>query len=194
MICVTQTILCYQTWCVCIDTSESLRAELNIPDDAIVFGSMSGADEYSLEYVKQAVIDISNNPEFNNIYFVYLNIDPFGPSNERIKFLPGTSDMKYKRMFINTCDAMLYARKGGETFGLACGEFSICDKPVIARPGEHSKAHEVILGNDMIHHTNYNECYEIITNWNKYKKDVSNNGYKFYSPAHAMSTFNTYLR
>lgn len=36
-----------------------------------------------------------------------------------------------KTTFINTCDAMLWARHDGETFGLAIGEFSSKNKPVI---------------------------------------------------------------
>jgi len=105
------------------ETNENLREELNIPKDAIVFGSYSGADEYTNEDVKRAVSDIVMDDKYSNIYFIYLNIERFGPESPRLKFLPGTTNMKYKRMFINTCDAMLYARNGGETFGLACGEF-----------------------------------------------------------------------
>jgi hypothetical protein len=175
------------------DTSDNLRIELGIPKDAIVFGSYSGADEYTNEDVKRAVSNIVSDPKFNNIYFIYLNIDKFGPDSSRLKFLPGTSDMRYKRMFINTCDAMLYARNGGETFGLACGEFSICNKPVIACPGQHSNAHEVILGDDMIKFNNYEEVYEIITSWPKYNKDVSNNGYKEYTPEKVMMNFKKHL-
>jgi hypothetical protein len=175
------------------NTSDNLRDELGIPKDAIVFGSYSGSDEYTNEDVRKAVSDIVLNSNYSNIYFIYLNIDRFGPQSHRLLFLPGTADMRYKRMFINTCDAMLYARNGGETFGLACAEFSICDKPVIACPGQHSNAHEVILGDDIIPFKNYEDVYDIITNWPKYKKDVSNNGYKQYSPEKVMENFKKHL-
>lgn len=175
------------------DTSDNLREELNIPTNAIVFGSYSGADEYTNEDVKRAVSNIVLDDKYNNIYFIYLNIDKFGPESPRLKFIPGTADMRFKRMFINTCDAMLYARNGGETFGLACGEFSICDKPVIASPGLHSNAHEVILGDDMIKFHNYDEVYDIITSWPKHMKDVSNNGYKEYTPFKIMMNFKKHL-
>jgi hypothetical protein len=88
---------------------------------------------------------------------------------------------------------MLYARNGGETFGLACGEFSISNKPIIAAPGQHSNAHEVILGDDMIKFHNYDEVYNIITSWPKYNKDVSNNGYKQYTPERVMANFKKHL-
>jgi hypothetical protein len=175
------------------DTQDNLREELGIPQDAIVFGSYSGADEYTNQDVKMAVSNIVNDPKYSNIYFIYLNIDTFGPESPRLRFLPGTADMRYKRMFINTCDAMLYARNGGETFGLACGEFSVCDKPVIACPGQHSNAHEVILGKDLIPFHDYYEVFDILTNWPRDKKDVQHNGYKEYSPERVMSNFKMHL-
>lgn len=175
-------------------TTENLRADLGIPEDATVFGTYSGADCFNIDYIRRAVVDIVSNPAYAHIYFLFLNIDPFGPQdNPRIRFLPGTSDMAYKRKFINTCDAMLYGRDGGETFGLSCGEFSLCDKPVIGRPGEHSWAHEDILGDDMIRHTSYDELVQILTNWESYKKDVSRNGYKKYTPEMVMERFKNVL-
>jgi hypothetical protein len=176
------------------DTNENLRKELGIPNDATVFGSYSGADEYTNEDVKKAVSSICINPAFNNIYFIYLNVDKFGPESPRLKFLPGTADMRYKRMFINSCDAMLYARNDGETFGLAIGEFSVCNKPVIACPGQHDNAHEVILGDNMIKFHNYSEVYDIITSWPKYNKDVSKNGYKEYTPESVIANFDKHIK
>lgn len=175
------------------DTDENLRQQLQIPENAIVFGAYCGADEYNIDYVRKAIIDISNDPQYSNIYFIFMNIIPFCAESEHIRFLPGTCDMKMKRMFINTCNAMLYGRAGGETFGLACGEFSICNKPVIGRAQEHSCAHIDILGDDMIKHNSYDELIDIITNWSKYNKDVSNNGYKQYTPLKVMQNFQKHL-
>jgi hypothetical protein len=176
------------------DTEETMREELGIPKDAIVFGSMSGADEYSVDYVRKTVVDVVSNPAYSNVYFVFLNIDRFGPTSERLKFLPGTADMVQKRRFINTCDAMLYGRSGGETFGLACGEFSVAGKPVIGRAGETGNSHELILGEAMIKHSNYAECFDIVTHWQTYKKDVSHNGYFAYLPSTVMETFSKALK
>jgi hypothetical protein len=175
------------------DSSEDLREELNIPKDAIVFGTYSGKECFDIDYIRKVVEDIGSNPAFPNIYFIFLYIEQFGPPSDRIKFLPGTTDGVYKRKFINTCNAMLYGREGGETFGLSCAEFSLCDKPIIGRAEEHSRAHFMILGDDMIKHTNYDELYEIVTQWPKHNKDVSNNGYKKYTPAYVMNIFSQYL-
>ena len=170
-----------------------LRESLGIPKDAIVFGTYSGKECFDIDYVRKVVETVGSDPAFSNVYFIFMYIDPFGPSSDHIKFLPGTSDLIYKRKFINTCNAMLYGRNGGETFGLACAEFSLCDKPVIGRAEEHSRAHLMILGDNMIKHTNYDELYEILTQWPKHNKDVSNNGYKKYTPSYVMNIFNEYL-
>jgi hypothetical protein len=164
-------------------TTENLRAELGIPQYAKVFGTYSGADEFTIDYVKEVVVSA---PE--DIYFIFLNVDRFC-SKKNVIFLPGTANLEYKRKFINTCDAMLYGRSGGETFGISIGEFSVCNKPVIGRAGEKGRFHEDTLGEHMIKHTNYNECFDIVTNWDKYKKDVSNNNYHKFSPENVMKIF-----
>jgi len=174
-------------------TQANLRQQIGIPADALVFGAHGGFETYTVEYVKQAVINIITSGLYPNIYFIYLCIEPFGPKHPNLQFYPGTPDMEYKRSFINTCDAMIYGRGGGETFGLACGEFSICDKPVIARREEHSNAHIEILGSDLIGHSSYTELYDILTHWDTYKKDVSKNGYKEFTPEKVMTIFKNHL-
>jgi len=171
------------------ETNEDLREILNIPKDATVFGAYCGADEYNEEDVVEVVKNVSKDPNYSNVYFIFMNVDVFGEPNERLIFLPGTSDMIKKRQFINTCDAMLYGRKGGETFGISVGEFSICNKPVIARGDNRSDFHITTLGDDMIKHFNYQQCFDIITNGEKYKKDVSNNGYNKYRLENVMKEF-----
>jgi len=170
------------------DTQDTLHEELQIPKDALVFGSYGGIECYNLDYVKQAVRNVVGSGQYPNIYFIYMCHEPF-ITHPNVRSLPGSTDMKRKRMFINTCDAMLYARDGGETFGLSVGEFSLCNKPIIARSKEHSCAHIDILGSDLIGHSNYEEVYDIITHWDTYKKDVSQNGYKRYTPEYVMQIF-----
>jgi len=175
------------------DTNENIRDELNIPKDAIVYGCYCGADEYTDEDVKRAIISIGNDPIYSKIYFIFMNIIPFCPPCDRIIFAEGSSDLKIKRMFINTCDAMIYGRTGGETFGLACGEFSLCNKPIIARKDIRCHAHQDILGDAMIPFQSYDEVYTILTNWDKYKKDVSGNGYHEYTPEKVIQIFQKFI-
>jgi hypothetical protein len=185
------------------ETKENLRVEFGIPEDALVFGTYSGADEFNISYIKEVVerLVTSKKEEDQKFWFVFLNIDPFGSdearASQRLKFLPGTSNMDYKRKFINTCNGMLYGRAGGETFGLSCGEFSVCDKPILGRPGEHSKFHEQMLGDAMIHHTNAGELLYSLHNWSvicaSKMNAVKTNGYKQYTPEKVIGIFQKYL-
>jgi len=166
------------------DTNENMRKMLNIPDDATVFGTYSGADCFNIPYVKEAVM------KSESTYFIFMNINPFCKETEYIRFLSGTTDNKTKRMFINTCNAMLYGRDGGETFGIACGEFSVCNKPIICR--EEKSAHIHILGKEkVILHHNLEELMEILKNFPK--KIVEDNKYKEYTPEKVMKIFKSYL-
>jgi hypothetical protein len=171
----------------------TLRESLGIPQGATVFGSYGGSDEI-LWYVRNAIIDISNNPAYSNIYFLFMNIPSFAENSERLRFLKGTDNMDIKRAFINTCDAMVYGRIWGETFGLACAEFSVCDKPVIGNRSPKDKFHIQTLGDSFIGHDSYEECYTILTEYPRFKKDVSKNNYKKYTPEIVMNTFNSMVQ
>ncbi len=185
------------------ETEETLRAELGIPEDALVFGTYSGADEFNIPYIKEVVerLVTSTKPKDQQFWFVFLNINPFGSAeaqaSPRLKFLPGTANMEYKRKFINMCNGMLYGRDGGETFGLSIGEFSVCNKPILGRPGEHSKFHEQTLGAAMIPHSNAGELLHILHNWSlvsaAHMNAVETNGYKRYTPERVMQIFSKHL-
>ena len=86
---------------------------------------------------------------------------------------------------------MIWARHGGETFGLAIAEFSFCNKPVIATHSPYmDNAHYYLLGNKGIWYNSIKELYQIILNFNKdeiAKKDW--NAYRDYSPEKVMKIF-----
>lgn len=172
------------------ETKEDLRKLCGIPQNALVFGTYSGATVFDIPYIKQCVQDLGNDPKHPELYFVFMNIDRFCEPSPRIIFLKGSVDLKEKRKFINTCDAMLYGRSHGESFGLACGEFSLCDRPVIASTTPvYDRFHLDVLGKDAILHNSYAELHTILTNWERFKKDVSNNGYKAFTPERVMTIF-----
>lgn len=98
--------------------------------------------------------------------------------------------MIFKRKFINTCDGLIHAREGGETFGLTCGEFSICKKPVITWGGSEGNEHLLILKDKAVVYNNSEELETIITSFTKDKYDVNENGYMFYNPENVMKIFN----
>ncbi len=126
------------------DTEDTLRDTLAIPEEATVFGCYGGRDSFDIGFVKDSVI-----PQILDTlpltYFIFMNIKKF-IDHPRAIFLPASADMDEKTAFINTCDAMLHARKRGETFGLAIGEFSLRDKPVLTFGGSKERAHLDVLG------------------------------------------------
>ena len=162
-------------------TDDTLRDKLHIPADATVFGCYGGKESFDIRFVQECVQEIALKNE--TTYFIFLNIQPFVKyDGKNIIFLPGTTDLDYKEKFINTVDAMLHARSDGETFGLAVGEFSIKNKPVITykpallirakdlfcsflgkRP-RYAVAHLENLGNCAITYTNQKELSYILQN------------------------------
>ena len=79
--------------------------------------------------------------------------------------MPTTVDEIYKAKFINTCDAYLHARKQGESFGIAVGEFSVSNKPVITWANSEEKSHIEILGDKALVYENSEKLINIIENF-----------------------------
>ena len=94
--------------------------------------------------------------------FVKRNI--FRPYRNII-FLPPTLDIDRKVKFINTSDAFLHARRQGESFGMAIGEFSIKNKPIITWALSDEKSHIDILKEKSILYHNQNDLENILSNF-----------------------------
>ena len=92
--------------------------------------------------------------------------------HKNIIYLPGNSDMIYKRKFINTTDASLHARYGGETFGLTCGEFAICEKPVITYGQSPENEHLLILKEKAVIYDSFEDLFNILNTFTKNKYDM----------------------
>ncbi len=165
----------------------NLKTELNIPSNSLVFGTYSGSDA-NVPYILEVVKRIVN--EDKNIYFIFMNIEPF-IDHPKVIFIRGTANMEVKSRFINTCDGMLYSRQLGETFGIAIGEFSMHNKPIICCREAEDKFHLQTLGSNCLLHSNAEQLYEILTHWNIYKKNinVNDNKYKIYTPEYVMNIF-----
>ena len=128
--------------------SADLRSQLGIPRDAIVFGRHGGPTTFDLTWVPPVVTTVARRRR--DLHFVFLNTTfprpRFRALSKNVHFLPATVDPAARSRFINTCDAMIHARQGGESFGLACAEFSAHGKPVITWSGGVDRAHHEILG------------------------------------------------
>ena len=107
--------------------SRSLRQEIGIPQDAFVFGRHGGFDQFDVPFVQEAVRGFSRP----DVFMVFMNTRPFMPSSSHVVFLPGDAALQARSDFVHACDAMLHGRSDGETFGMACGEFSLAGKPVL---------------------------------------------------------------
>ncbi len=146
------------------EIGSNLRSNLGIPETATVLGWYWGSDSFNFEFVKETVLSAIEGR--NDLYFLFMNMDPFA-QHERLIFLPGNSDLHYKVQFINTCDGMLHARGIGESFGLACGEFSIKGKPVITYALSPQRSHIEILGDKAILYKGKKDLAEIFSNFNR---------------------------
>ncbi len=173
------------------DTLDDLRAELHIPLNSVVFGRHGGYDGFDHPDAQGAVRRIV--AEGHSIYFVFLNTQPFLPYSPNVIFLPKTTCPLYKTKFINTCDAMIYGRSRGETFGLAIGEFSSRNKPIFAALQAPDRMHQVILQHKAFWFLDEDDLFrKMVTfrpvpheDWNRYRE---------FSPETVMATFGKLLQ
>jgi hypothetical protein len=166
--------------------NQNMRDTLNIPIDAVVYGRHGGYEQFDIEYVQRIIVEVAK--QNTNIYFLFVNTKPFCENLKNIIHIPIIIDLDEKVKFINTCDAMIWARSGGEVFSLSQGEFSIKNKPIlccnIGYPG-----HTHLLQDKAIWY-NQSILKDIIVNFNKeemQKKDW--NAYKYYTPENVMGIF-----
>ncbi len=119
-----------------------LRTELGIGPEEKVIGTYGGKLNFDIRSAREAVTEMMASR--TGLRFIFMNTEKFVDHANAI-FLPGSTDIDYKVRFINTCDAMLHARRLGESFGLACGEFSVRNKPVITfLHNKHTHHHDVL--------------------------------------------------
>jgi len=167
------------------DEQADLRSELNIPQDAFVFGRTGGKDTWSLPFANDVIKKtLLKKP---NYYFIFQNTERF-IDHERVFFIKNTAHMTYKTKFINSCDAMLHARFEGESFGLACGEFSLRNKPVITWLGSNERNHIEVLGEKGLYYSNATELLDVLLSFNK-EPDRDWNCYQDFSPEKVMKKF-----
>jgi hypothetical protein len=145
-----------------VEETGDLKAEIGIPENEAVFGRHGGDDSFDIPWVQNAVVEIAR--KHPQIWFLFLNTREFpgaiGVPN--IRFLPPTADPIRKRLFLNSCDAMLHGRMRGETFGLSCLEFAMIGKPVLTYAGSPERAHLEILGDTAVHYKNSCELKEFL--------------------------------
>ena len=175
--------------CEKLPTSEyNFREKNNIPLNATVFGGYGGSTEFNIESVKNAIRNVVRKRD--DVYFVFMNFTPFD-EHPQVKFFPGNYDLKEKSAFVDACDAMIHARSGGETFGLAVSEFALSNKPIITYGLSGENNHIEILKELAIIYKGYEDVFDIFENLSKYiKYDNYDLPYKQFSPEIIMDKFN----
>lgn len=170
------------------NSQDNLRQELNIPEDATVFGRYGGNDSFDIYFVLE-YIHYKSPP---NTYFIFMNTTWFS-GNHNIKYVEATTDLERKRKFINTADAMLHARARGETFGLACAEFALANKPVVTCGLSRERNHIDLLGSRALIYFDQQSLDFILKNIKPLidimKLDPNHNPYDQFSPNHVMQQF-----
>lgn len=175
----------------CVDTH--LRETLGIPLDAVVFGRYGGLNEFDHPVAQAAVVQIAR--AHPSIYFLFMNTAPFTPPAANILFVDKHTDPVYKTQFINTCDAMLYGRSRGETFGLAIAEFSSRNKPVFAPQEAPEQMHRLLLKNNAYWYTDVDDlCSQMLEFRPQDARRHDWNMYRDYTPERVMSVFEKITR
>lgn len=197
-------------------SGSDLRAEYGIPPDATVFGRYGGYESFDIDAAREAVLEIARAQSGPNaaasdtggvadggcvdgrcttpIYFIFMNTPPLGEPLPHIIHVAKSSDASRKSAFIRTCDAMLHARSMGETFGLAVGEFSAHNRPVITSSAHHddgnARFHLDTLGSKGLYYHDTPSLLTLLRSFDRLaarRKDW--NAYRQFEPGPVMQTF-----
>lgn len=167
--------------------SNHMRDKLNIPSNATVFGGYGGKKNFDIDFVQETVYEIAH--KYTNIYFLFANFDSFCPKLDNIIHLDTIYNLDEKVSFINTCDAMLWARSEGEVMSISMGEFSVRNKPIICINSGYP-GHVFLLKNNAIWYKNKEELINILTHFDRnIVKNNDWNCYKEYTPEKVIKIF-----
>lgn len=174
------------------DHDKDMREKLGIPKNVYVFGRHGGYETFDIGFVKSFIIEFVQKRK--DVFFLFMNTEKF-VDHPQVIFLEPTADLIKKTEFINTCTAMIHARTKGETFGLAVGEFSIKNKPIITYTPSLDRAHELILKDNAFYFKNKIDLELIFRNIDTHfsKENLSHdwNMYRDYTPEKVMEKFKT---
>lgn len=176
------------------NVSIDLRRELGIPKDSLVFGRYGGWDTFDIKFVKDLIAKIARSNK--EIYFIFMGTQQFIKRNifrpyKNIIFLPASTELEYKVQFINTCDAYIHVRTQGESFGIAVGEFSIKNKPILTYGKSEENCHLKILGDKALIYEDSYDLKNIILNFKDIKNDHWDCYSELYNPHSVMKKFDS---
>lgn len=170
-----------------IKPSVDFRQRFDIPASHIVFSRTGGQDSWNIPWATEAISIALQRRQ--DIWFLMQNT-PLGIAHERIIHIPATADLGIKKSLILASDAMIHARKEGESFGCAIGEYSNMNRPIITWDGSKDINHLVLLADKAITFTDQTQLINILCNFKKEDKDYRS-GYIFYNAKNTMDIFNS---
>ena len=110
-----------------------------------------------------------------------------------IEFLQSIQGDELKARYIRTCDAMLHAKKYGETFGSAVAEFASYGRPVFTKHlevGERgARYHLQALGKQAILYYDRQSLVAALRGFNRSAPSIRTTGYDAHSPENVTRTF-----
>ena len=173
-----------------------MRHELKIPSDATVFGRYGGWETFDIPFAREAIVAVAQHRP--KIFFLLMNSPPIWDPLPNVIHVDKCSDAARKAAFIRTCDAMLHARQGGESFGLAIGEFSAHNKPVLTSSAHHDSFradfHLTTLRakpgcSDFFYHDRQSLVERLIGFDREAARRADYNAYRDFEPEQVMRTF-----
>lgn len=179
--------------------SDTMRADLGIPETAHVYGMIGGIDSFKSMLATNVILDTISRDKTKYFVFVKTRLPEWFPwtrariakalGTGRLVYIDEISDFESKERFINSCDAMIHARRRGETFGIALGEFSVRGKPVIVqfRARAKDRCHYQILG-DTAHYFRTRKELRILLSQDPSTLPPSDR-YLQFAPEHVMRKF-----
>lgn len=169
-----------------------LRDQLGIPPHALVIGSYGGSSSFDIAFVRDQVIPRVLEQR-QDCYFLFMNYDAF-IAHPRALFLQRSIDVLFKQAFVRACDAMLHARRQGESFGLACAEFSVQNKPIFSYAHTPDRHHHYVLGSAASLYRNAEHLEELLLGFEPSRLPALDYGaYRRYTPDMVMEAFDRHL-
>ena len=171
--------------------SSNLRKNFKIKKNNLIFGCHGGDSSFDMKFVQTAVINIVKKRE--DIFFLFLNINKFY-NHPQLIFMKGTINENLKKKFVNTCDAMIYGRSLGESFGMACAEFAIKNKDIFSYRFNKHRSHKYSTPNkNFFEYDSYQSLYDLLFYYRKRKNTKYNSKYKEYTKKRVMQNFKNFF-
>jgi len=169
-----------------------LRHRLGIPEQALVLGSYGGRSSFDVAFVREQVIpDVLKRR--TDLHLLFMNYEQF-VDHPRVHFLERSTDPQAKQAFVAASDAMLHARRQGESFGLACAEFSVQNKPIFTYGDSPDRHHLSVLGSSALVYRTADQLQRLILAFQpKVFRPALGDSYLRYTSERVMDLFDRHL-